>query len=176
MPLGADGVALSVVRFALTRTHRWVAAVVFAGALLAAGALAAASSPTRHALLVQLQRPATPSALLPAPRAQTWRRSSTGYLMTVALTPNRVDGPIRLLVDLRRGGRPVDRARIDVAFSMPSMNMWNAYATRLSASGHGSYAATVPVLGMPGRWRLRFALVVHASAPVPITIDDRIAP
>lgn len=99
-----------------------------------------------------------------------------GYLMTVALTPNRADGPIRLSVHLRRGGRPVDRARIEVAFSMPSMNMWNGYATRLSAVGHGTYAATVPVLGMPGRWRLRLALTMHAGAPLPITIDDRLAP
>jgi hypothetical protein len=59
---------------------------------------------------------------------------------------------------------------------MPSMNMWNGYATRLSAAGHGSYAATVPVLGMPGRWRLRLALTMHAGARLPITIDDRLTP
>ena len=176
MPSRAGGVALRAVHFALTRTHAWVVAAVLAVALLAGGALAASSSPSRHALLVQLQRPARPSNASPPRGGQLWRRSSMGYLMTVALTPNRVDGPIRLSVHLRRGGRPVDRARIEVAFSMPSMNMWNGYATRLSAVGHGSYAATVPVLGMPGRWRLRFALTMHAGAPAPMTIDDTLAP
>jgi hypothetical protein len=175
MPALAGGVALSGVRLTSTRTHGWVAAVL-AVALLAGGALAATSSPSRHALLEQLQRPARPSNASPTRGGQLWRRSSMGYLMTVALAPNRADGPIRLSVHVRRSGRPVERARIEVAFSMPSMNMWNGYATRLSAVGHGSYAATVPVLGMPGRWRLRFELTTQGSAPPPITIDDRVAP
>ena len=176
MPRRADGVAVDRVRFAFTGTHAWIAAAVVAFALLAGGALAATSTPSRHALLDQLQRPATPLPASPASGGQVWRRSSMGYLMRVALTPNRADRPIRLSVELSRRGRPVDRARIEVAFSMPSMNMWNGYATRLSPAGDGSYAATVPVLGMTGRWRLHFALTVHARAPLPITIEDRLAP
>jgi hypothetical protein len=58
---------------------------------------------------------------------------------------------------------------------MPSMNMQNAYTAALGASTDGRYAATIPVLGMAGRWRLRIDLTPRSGRPIRIVVDDRIA-
>jgi hypothetical protein len=119
------------------RLRVWVVAAVLA-ALLGIGALALSPTQGRHALLDQLQRPATPGTTVlghaPATSARFVRRSGTGYSVAVTLTPNRANGPIGLYIHVLRRGRSLSGTRARVSFSMPSMNMWNAYSAALRAS------------------------------------------
>jgi hypothetical protein len=161
------------------RLRVWVAAAVLA-ALLGIGALALSPTQGRHALLDQLQRPATPGRTAapghgPAAPARFLRRSGTGYSVAITLTPNRANGPIGLSIHVFGHGRPLSNARARVSFSMPSMNMWNAYSAPLRASAGGRYAAAIPVLGMAGDWRLRIELTPRSGRPFEVVVDDRIA-
>jgi hypothetical protein len=56
---------------------------------------------------------------------------------------------------------------------MPSMNMWQAYKTVLKPFGPGRYEATVPVLGMAGRWQLRVSVSPRSAAAFPVIVTDR---
>jgi hypothetical protein len=143
-------------------------------ALLGITALAAtASIPTRHALLDQLQRAAIPQHAAASRDLQVVRRAGNGYSVTVVLTPNRASGPNRLSVRLAGSGRPLGDAQVTVAFSMPSMKMWNGYTATLAPAGAGRYLATVPVIGMAGRWQLRLDVVRRAGRGFGVTVDDR---
>ena len=164
----------------LPRVRAWVAAAVLA-ALLGIGALALSPTQGRHALLAQLQKPATSAQPVAPGRgladpARFVRRSGTGYSVTVTLTPNHANGPIALSMSLFGHGRALSGARTRVSFSMPSMNMSNAYTAPLRASADGHYAAAIPVLGMAGRWRLRLAVTPRSGRPFDVVVDDRIAP
>jgi YtkA-like len=158
-----------------------VATAVFA-ALLGIGALALSPTQDRHALLAQLQKPASsaqpvaPGGRGLAAAARFVRRSSTGYSVTVTMTPNHANGPIALSMLVFGHGRALSGARARVSFSMPSMNMSNAYTAPLRARAGGHYAAAIPVLGMAGRWRLRFELMPRSGRPFHVVVDDRIAP
>ncbi|HET7051225.1 MAG TPA: hypothetical protein VFI54_23365 [Solirubrobacteraceae bacterium] len=155
--------------------NRWIAIAVLA-ALLAGGALALSPTQGRRALLDQLQRAATQPRGAAAPaRAGFVRRSSTGYVIAVTLTPNRATGPIGLSLRVLRHGRSLHGARVRVGFSMASMNMWNAYTAALSALPDGRYAANIPVLGMAGSWRLRIVVTPRSGRPFHVTVNDRIA-
>lgn len=161
------------------RPRTWVAAAVLA-ALLGIGALALSPTQGRRALLEQLQRPAAPghtTALgnAAAPPARFVRGSGRGYSVAVALTPNRANGPIGLSIHVLRHGRSLTGARAHASFSMPSMNMWNAYTTALRASAGGRYAAAIPVLGMAGDWRLRIDVKPRSGRPFDVVVDDHIA-
>ena len=161
------------------RPRAWVAAAVLA-ALLGLGALALSPTQGRRALLDQLQRPAAPGhstalANAPAAAARFVRHSGTGYSVVVALTPNRVNGPIGMSIRVLRHGRSLTGARARVSFSMPSMNMWNVYGALLRPSAGGRYAAAIPVLGMAGNWRLRIDFKPRSGRPFDVVVDDHIA-
>jgi hypothetical protein len=91
----------------------------------------------------------------------------------IAIAPNRASGPANLSVHVVRNGRPLDGGRVRVDLSMPSMNMWNAYAASLTASTHGRYVARIPTLGMAGIWRLRVEVRPHSGREVRVTVNDR---
>jgi YtkA-like protein len=152
-----------------------VAAVVVG--LLAAGLLALSPTGGRRALLAQLQRAATPAPTTVGARpARFARRSKTGYAVAMTLTPNRANGPIAMSMRVTRNGRPVRAARVRVDFSMPSMHMWNAYTAPLRATRGGSYATTIPVLGMAGAWHLRIDFAPRSGRPFAVDLNDRLAP
>lgn len=156
----------------------WVAGAVLL-ALVGAGALALRPIQGRSALMYQLQRRATlkrtPSSTEHPPAAARFvRHSSTGYSVAVTLSPNRATGPIRLSLHAVDHGRSLNGARIRIGFSMPSMNMWSAYTAALRATGGGRYAATIPVLGMAGSWRLLIDLTPRSGRPLRIVVDDRL--
>ena len=154
------------------RSHRLK--LVIAGcalaAVLAVGALAAtASSPSRQTLMSQLHRAARVSRGSGVTLAGGTR---DGYRVTVLVTPDRVASPDYLLVRVTRNGRPLEGARVAIAFSMPSMNMWNAYSASLAATG-GRYGATVPVLGMTGNWQLRVRVHPPGARGFAVVMPDR---
>jgi hypothetical protein len=160
-------------RFTGPRRGVWAALAI--AALSGIAALAAtATSPTRHQLLGQLQRAATPARTGGATGFRAHRRAPAGVALTIALTPNRGSGVNRVWVRLSRRGRPLTGARIAVAFSMPSMNMWIVYSTSLAAAGAGRYGATLPVLGMAGRWRLEIGVVSSGGRRIRVAVTDRL--
>jgi YtkA-like len=165
--------------FRLPRRGLWAGLAI--AVLSGVAALAAtATSPTRHQLLGELQRAAQPArtatAFRPARTATAFstRGRVAGVALTLALTPNRDHGPNQVWVRISRGGRPLTGARVTVAFSMPSMNMWNVYRASLAPAGAGRYLATVPVLGMAGRWRLGVGVVPSRGRSVRLAVTDRL--
>jgi len=156
-------------RIRLLSTKAWLALAVLA-AMLAGGALALSPSQGRQSLVDQLQRAATPART----SAGFARGSSSGLSIAATLTPNRASGPIGLSLRVLRDGRPLDGAQVRVGFSMPSMDMFNAYTAELSASAGGRYGATIPVLGMSGRWSLRIDVTPRSGPALTVTINDRI--
>src|SRR5437588_5003596 len=132
-----------------------------------AGVLAAtANVQQRGSVLAQLERPARQVALpasLPAasigPGPARVRIRQGPYVLSLVLTPNRAAIRNHVTIALTENGRGLSRARVNVSFSMPSMNMWQAFTSSLSQSGPGRYTSYEPVLGMAGVWRLRFQIV-----------------
>jgi hypothetical protein len=97
------------------------------------------------------------------------------YRLAVTVAPNRASARNAIGLTLTDHGRPVQGALVTIAFSMPSMDMWNAFTLRLAARGDGRYVASEPVVGMPGAWQMR----VRASRPggpaATFTVADRVA-
>jgi YtkA-like len=154
------------------RAHR--VKLVIAGCALAAvlgvGALAATASPSsRQTLMSQLHRAARVSRGSGTTLAGVTR---DGYRVTVLVTPDRVTAPDYLSVRVTRHGRVVRGAHVGIAFSMPSMNMWNAYSASLVATG-ARYSATVPVLGMTGDWQLRVRVHPPGTRGFAVVMPDR---
>jgi YtkA-like len=159
----------------LSRVHAWLLAGTSA-VLLGTGALAATASTTgRHALLAQLQRAATSTPSRGSAGFQVARVSPAGRSVDLAMVPNRVAVSNRLSVRLTDHGRPVSAARVAIAFSMPSMNMSNAYVAVLRPEEAGSYTTIVPVLGMVGSWELRVLVAPHRGSTFHVSVIDRIA-
>jgi hypothetical protein len=147
-------------------------AVAALGAAAAIGALAAASAPTsRRALLAGLQVPARPAS----PGFYTARHPAHGVLVAVALGPNRAAVPNVISARIDERGRPLIGARVTVSFSMPSMDMWRAYTKSLSADGGGRYTASIPVLGMTGRWQLRIDVAPPRGRAFRVDVSDRLS-
>jgi hypothetical protein len=146
---------------------------VFAALMLAAGALAISPGPSRRELLQTLQTAAAPARVRPAPTASYSRRTRAGYVVGLALTPNRADAPTQLTVHVVRGRRSLGGARVRIDLSMPAMDMWNAYAAALTAADGGRYRATIPTLGMAGIWRLRVDVSPRSGREFRVTVNDR---
>jgi hypothetical protein len=135
------------------------------------GALeATAGTTSRHALLNQLQRAAVPAA---GAGFQATRAPAPGRALLLTMGPNRAAVANRLAVRLTDHGRPVSGARVRISFSMPSMNMWNAYVAALTPEGAGRYTTTVPVLGMTGAWQLRVAIASARATESHVSVIDR---
>jgi hypothetical protein len=80
------------------------------------------------------------------------------------MTPNRAGSPNPLQVVLRRGGHPVDSAKIKATISMAEMDM-GSLTGHLPRIKPGVYARTAPALGMSGRYDLRLDVTPAASSP-----------
>jgi YtkA-like len=154
------------------RVRVWAAVAVLPVA--GVGALAAtASTPSRRAVLDQLQTAAAPARPASGPGVRIVHPTRSGYAVVLSLAPNLASGPNRMSVRVTKHGRPLTGARVKLSFSMPSMNMWQAYTTVLTPAGLGRYEATVPVLGMAGRWQLRISVSPRACTAFPVTVTDR---
>jgi hypothetical protein len=154
------------------------------GAVSAIGVVAAAAStPSRSALMNQLERPATyaPASLGSAARAQVnlgpgeirSQLRVDAQAVALRITPNRASERDRLSLAITKHGRPLDGADVTVAFSMPAMNTWQLLTSHLAPAGNGTYTGTEPILGMPGIWQLRLQVTPSTAPAFGLTIDDR---
>jgi hypothetical protein len=92
----------------------------------------------------------------------------------LVIAPNRAAVRNRISVALTKRGRPVDGAQVTLTFSMPAMNMWNAFALQLAPSGDGAYSATEPVVGMTGLWQVRARATLAGASTFTFTVIDRV--
>ncbi len=167
-----QGAELACMGLSVKRMRVWAAVAVLPVA--GVGALAAtASTPSRQALLNELQTAATPARAASGPGVRIVGPARSGYSVTLSSSPNEASGPNRVSIRVTRHGRPVIGARVRLSFSMPSMNMWRAYTTGLNPAGTGRYGATVPVLGMAGHWQLRVRVSPRSSSTFSVAITDR---
>jgi predicted metal-binding membrane protein len=91
------------------------------------------------------------------------------------LDPNRAFAGTRLSLTLVRAGRPVNGARISATLTMLDMDMPGVTA-RLAAGGGGRYGASLPPLGMAGRWGMTARVVPPRGAPFTVNAVDEVAP
>lgn len=138
-------------------------------------ALGVSAAPRRSQLERQLSRRALVISAAGAAHGGQLRGRAGAQAMALSFGANRAGVPNRLVVNLSSDGRPLEGARVTVSFSMPSMDMWQAYTAHLPAAGRGAYAALVPVLGMPGAWQLRITAAAPGRAPVCFVVTERLA-
>jgi len=147
-----------------------------AGSLAAAVAMLAATSQTatRQALLTQLQRPARPavSTAVSHPLREVVRAGR--YRFALSVTPNHASTTNGLTVALTENHQPLAGAHVVVRFSMPAMDMPDAFTSALRAVGRGVYRVNEPVLGMAGWWKLRVSVSSRKTAPVSATFADQL--
>ena len=138
------------------------------------------------AAVFQLVHPAWLPAVLSGPSSFAARTAigpgpvthilGTGrYRLELHLTPNRATGTGTLLLKLRNGDHAVNGARIHAGFTMLAMDM-GQISTRLRQTGPGTYAARIPALRMPGRWRLRLEIAPTRAASFTLHLVDEVAP
>jgi nitrogen fixation protein FixH len=152
------------------------AGIALVPALAIGGLAATATSQTRGSLLHQLERPAAvvrPAAAVDA-RAGRAAVTAGGLRFLVSMSPNHAAVRDRLTIVVSARGRPVARARVSISFSMPAMNMWSGLTTQIPASGPGTYAATEPILGMPGVWQLRVTIGAPGRPTTSFLVNDRL--
>jgi hypothetical protein len=144
------------------------------GTLLAVGALAATASTSRPgSVFKQLERPVVNGALSVGPGPVKTLVRTQPYRVTLGLTPNRASVHSRLSVKFTDAGRSLRGASVTATFSMPVMNMWGVLTTRLEPVGNGTYATSLPVLGMAGPWQLRLRVAAPGGRPISLTVNDR---
>ena len=160
----------------ITITHRarfWAPAALLA-ALLALGVpTLLGNQPSRGSLLRSLQQPARYAATSVGPAPINTVISRPAYTVGLNMSPNRAGVRNGFSLRLTNGARPIIGARVTVTFSMPSMNMWQAYTSQLKAVGNGIYSAAEPVLGMPGLWQLSMHVARPGSRPFDVIVDDQ---
>jgi hypothetical protein len=98
---------------------------------------------------------------------------SRPYQLELRLMPNRAALPGTVSVKLLKAGRPVNGARVKLTFSMLEMDM-GQLSGLLPQTAPGRYAHAGPVLGMGGRWGLRFDVAPPGAKPFSVTVVDRI--
>ncbi len=159
----------------LLHTNSWCAAAAIA-AVASAGAVGilaiTASSQARSQLLAQLERPATPAKLIAGKGALKATARTGSYRLGLQVSPDRASVPNALSVRVTEGGRPLNGAHATVTFSMPEMNMWHVFTSRLVPQPHGTYAAAEPVLGMAGPWQL-LVRVTRGRRSTTFVVADR---
>jgi hypothetical protein len=95
-------------------------------------------------------------------------------VLHLRVAPNRATAAGIVSVQLLKGGRPVNAARVRLTFSMLDMPM-GQFSGLLPQTGTGTYAHAGPVLGMGGRWGLRFDVKPPGAAPFSVNLVDRVA-
>jgi hypothetical protein len=142
----------------------WGAAALAVVSLLIGTVALASGAPSRRALLAQLERPA---AVVRTPHAAKLVQKPRAYRLSVTLTPNRATVVNTVVARFTGTVAPLSGAQVTMTFSMPSMKMWRVLTLDAKAVGRGTYAATLPVLGMTGDWQI--ALRVTAGHHRPLT-------
>jgi hypothetical protein len=154
-------------------TLLWMSGAVLALLAATAALVVASGGSRRSSVYTQLQHPATFAAAAVGPGAAATTIQAGSYRLAIQVTPNRASIRDRLSVAVQRDGRPVAGARVAVTYSMPSMGMTDVYTGRLPETARGAYSARPPVFGMPGSWRLSFAITPPHGAPATVAINDR---
>ncbi|HEY8868102.1 MAG TPA: hypothetical protein VIM30_01780 [Candidatus Limnocylindrales bacterium] len=98
--------------------------------------------------------------------------SSRPYQLELRLTPNRAALPGTVSVKLLKGGRPVNGARVRLTFSILEMDM-GKLSGLLPQTAPGRHAHAGRVLGMGGRWGLRFGVAPPGATPFSLTVVDQ---
>jgi hypothetical protein len=156
--------------------HPWrLLTALGAVAIVSGGAVAAATGAfgQNHSPSAQPQRAST-SNVGPGNQLAT-ALSAQGYRLDLGWTPNRaaVAGTVSLL--LSKQGKPVNRARVRLTFTMLDMDM-GGLTGLLPQTAPGRYAHAGPILRMGGRWRLRLDVAPHRGNAFHIDVIDRIGP
>jgi len=100
---------------------------------------------------------------------------SSGYQLDLRIAPNRATRRGTVSMNVRKGDQVVNGARVRARFTMLDMDM-GGVTVRLPQTGPGTYSASEPVLGMAGRWGLRFEIVPPGRRSSTLMIVDRIGP
>ena len=147
-----------------------------AAALVAASSAAAATGlTTPTASASPGQQPLTlTSTKMVGPGPILYRRTIVGHRLVFRDSANRATRPGVILVDLRRHGRPLNRARVTVTYHSLDMNMPDQTLT-LPSRGHGRYSRTGPRLSMGGRWRIHISAYPNTGPPLQLSLTDLIA-
>lgn len=146
-----------------------VALVLMAVALLG---LVTGTSPHGKALAPSKPERANAAVSVgPGPLATVLR--ARPYQLQLRLTPNRAAVPGTISVELLKGGRPVNGARVRLTLSMLDMDMGHPTGI-LPQTAPGHYSHAWPALGMSGRYRLRFDIALPGATPSSLSVVDRI--
>ena len=139
------------------RGRLWIAATVglVLGTILVAGL--AAGRPSLNAV---------------PPPGSTTALGSLRY--NLALAPNRASMANRLVLTLSAGGHPLSAATVTVTFSMPAMDMFNAFSLVAHPLTPGIFVATVPLVGMAGAWRLDIRVSRPGRPAIVFAVADRL--
>jgi len=100
---------------------------------------------------------------------------SSGYQLDLRIAPNRATRRGTVSMNVRKGDQVVNGARVRARFTMLDMDM-GGVTVRLPQTGPGTYSASEPVLGMAGRWGLRFEIVPPGGRSSTLMVVDRIGP
>jgi hypothetical protein len=146
------------------------AGIVTASVLALLAVAIATATPSRRALLSQLERPAIVVGRAHATKVLAHPRF---YGIAVDLTPDRARVPNTLSIRLTRNGAGLSGGRVAIAFSMPAMDMRNVLTLDATPTGRGTYAATIPVLGMAGDWQIAVRATRGNSRPLAFSVDAR---
>ncbi len=147
-----------------------VAGVVVFGVLAFAGSSSQKSKTPRPPTV----KPAALATVGPGP-VMTVRRAGR-YELSVRVTPNHASSSSVISVKLLKGGRPVSGARVKLTFSMLDMEGMGQLTGLLPQRSAGQYRRTGPVLGMSGRWALKFDVAPPGTTPFKVDLIDWIYP
>lgn len=171
MPADGSCVGLSGMRFAISEravVRGWIGAVAVLVAIIVVATIAGLANGSG----VHQPPASTPSRRAgPGPIAASF--SDAPYRTRLVLTPNRASVRNRVALEISRGGRALNGARVTLSYSMPAMNMSNVFMGHLRAGAGGSYGALEPVLGMPGAWELRLEVRPPHARAFTVLVDDR---
>jgi copper transport protein len=141
-------------------------AVAVIGAVFAAAILTSLAPPAKA--VADLGKPA--ARVGPGAVDEAVRRG--GYTVALKVAPNRAAVPNRFEVSLRKGGQPVEGARVTAGFAMLDMEMGTQSYT-LDETAPGTYGREAPALVMVGHWGLTFDVEPPDAAPFTVTILDK---
>jgi hypothetical protein len=129
---------------------------------------------TRASVMGQLQRPAHQINASGSKFSASARSVHGRINLTLAINRAGAIDPARVRV-LGVDGKPVGDAQVMLTYSMPSMNMWHVYSSRLEpeVSRPGSYSGTEAVLGMAGRWRITVTVALRAGSTERFVLSDQ---
>jgi hypothetical protein len=98
-----------------------------------------------------------------------------GYSLELALGAQRATRPGFIRLKLSRGTEAVNGAQVRARYTMLDMAMPDV-ESELRHTGPGMYGTSAPVLGMAGRWGIRFDIAPPHDSPFTVRVVDRVAP